>query len=66
MDGPGEDSQILRTAQHPGSAETIAWTREHRRARVFCCRSGHDQRSYDKASFRTVFAQGVRWVARRI
>jgi type 1 glutamine amidotransferase len=45
---------------------TLAWTREFERARVFCYQSGHDAGAFDHPSFRTVVANGIRWVARRV
>ncbi len=57
------DGEILLTADHPRSMKAIAWTREYRRARVFCFQSGHDRDAYSNPSFRAVLARGIRWVA---
>ena len=66
MNDAGPDSEILMTAEHPKSMTTIAWTRQHRNARVFCFASGHDNDSWSHPSFHQTVTQGIRWVARRI
>ena len=66
MDDAGEGSEILLTTQHPQSMRTLAWTREFERARVFCYQSGHDAYAFDHPIFRTVVANGIRWLARRV
>jgi type 1 glutamine amidotransferase len=61
-----EGSEVLLTTEAPGSMRTIAWTRKHRNARVFCYQSGHDDRAYSDPQFRTILGRGVRWLAGRI
>ena len=63
MDEPGHGSTILLTANHPRSMSAIAWTRQHRKARVFCLQSGHDNRVYADPSFRMVVSRGIQWAA---
>jgi trehalose utilization protein len=57
------DAHVLLTTDHPRSTPTLAWTRQHRAARVFCYQSGHDRRVYEDSGFRTVLERGIRWVA---
>jgi trehalose utilization protein len=66
MHDAGNDSKILLTTSHPKSLKTIAWTRHYKNARVFCYQSGHDSSTFTDPNFRTVVAQGIRWLAGRI
>ena len=59
-------SEVLLTTEHPESMSTIAWTRVHRNARVFCYQSGHDNQAFSNPQFRSVLGRGVQWLARRI
>jgi uncharacterized protein len=59
----GGDATVLLTTDHPRCTPTLAWTRQHRAARVLCYQSGHDRRVYEDANFRTVLERGIRWVA---
>jgi hypothetical protein len=64
MNDAGEGNEILLTADHPNSMKTIAWTRNYRNARVFCCESGHDNRTWSDPNFGTVVERGIKWAAR--
>lgn len=66
MDDAGPDSEILLTIDHPRSMRTLAWTRQYKRARVFCLELGHDDRAWSNPHFRTVVERGVQWVTGRI
>ena len=66
MADAGEGSHVLLTVDHPKSMRTIAWTRRHRAARVFCLQLGHDDRAWSAPSFREVLRRGVLWSARRL
>jgi len=66
MDEPGTDSEILLTADHPRSMGAIAWTRMHRRARVFCFQSGHDNLTWANPGFGETVLCGIQWAAQRI
>lgn len=66
MASAGEACEILLRTNHPKSMETLAWTREFGRARVFCYQSGHDRRAYEDPNVRAALAQGITWVSRRI
>ena len=59
----GGDATVLLTTDHPRSTPTLAWTRQHGAARVFCYQSGHDRRVYEDPGFRTVLERGIRWAA---
>lgn len=59
-------SDVLLTAAHPKSMKTIGWTRQQRKARVFCLQSGHDNQTWQDARFREVLQRGIHWTARRI
>ena len=48
------------------SMKTLAWTRQYKNARVFCCQSGHDNQVFADSNFRTVIARGIQWLAGRI
>jgi uncharacterized protein len=61
----GGDATVLLTTDHLRSTPTLAWTRQHRTARVFCYQSGHDRRVYEDPGFRTVLERGIRWAACR-
>lgn len=58
------EGQILLTTSYPLSWPILAWVRSYRKARVFCYQSGHDYQTYTDANYRTVLANGIRWVAR--
>ena len=59
-------SEVLLTTDHLESMRTIAWTRVHKNARVFCYQSGHDSQAFSNPQFRTVLARGVQWLAGKI
>ena len=62
----GEGSEVLLKTDHPQSMSTIAWTRQHKDARVFCLQSGHDNQTLSDPNFRKVLGRGVHWLAGRI
>lgn len=62
----GPDCHVLLTTDHPKSMKTLAWTRTHGQARVFCLQSGHDGETWACPSFREVLARGIRWSAGRL
>jgi hypothetical protein len=66
MDDAGPDSEILLTVDHPRSTRTIAWTRQHKRARVFCLELGHDNSAWSNPHFRALVERGIQWVAHRL
>ncbi len=66
MHNAKEDSEILLTTDNPKSMTTIAWTRQYKKARVFCYQSGHDIYAYGDANFREVLTRGIQWLAGRI
>ena len=66
MADAGDDSEVLLTTDHPRSMRTLAWTRAHKNARVFCFQSGHDNQTWENAAFREVLRRGIHWCARRI
>ena len=59
----GEDSHPLLQTNHELSMKTIAWTRQVKRARVFCLQSGHDNDTWEEPAFRRVVEQGIAWCA---
>lgn len=66
MDAAGPDCHVLLTTDHPKSLRTLAWTRQHNKARVFVLASGHDKQTYANANFQTVLLRGIQWAAGRI
>ena len=66
MADAGEDSDTLLTTHHPKSMRTLAWTRTHKNARVFCFQSGHDNQTWVNGEFRGILRRGIHWCARRI
>jgi len=66
MADAGEGCEVLLTAEHPKSMKTIAWTRQHEDARVFCFESGHDHQTWPDPNFREVVRRGIQWCAGRI
>ena len=66
MNDAGEGSEILLTTDHPKSMKTIAWTRQHKNARVFCYAAGHDNQAWLDPNFRRVLDRGIQWAAGRI
>ncbi len=66
MADAGEGCHVLLTTDHPKSARTLAWTRSHGKARVFCLESGHDNETWVDPNFRRVLQRGVQWCAGRL
>ena len=66
MADAGPDSEVLLTTSHPKSMRTLAWTRTHGNARVFCFQSGHDNQTWQDERFREILRRGILWTARRI
>lgn len=66
MSGPGPDSAVLLTIDHPLSMRPVAWSRMHREARVFCLQCGHDQAAWAAPGFRVALHHGILWAAGRI
>ena len=66
MEEPGQGSRVLLTTAYPKSMHSIAWVREHDKARVFCFVSGHDNRTWANQGFRETLTHGIRWAARKI
>ncbi len=66
MDCPGNGSEALLTTPYEKSMRVIAWTRQHRNARVFCFQPGHDARSWVYPQFRQILSRGIQWAAGRI
>ena len=58
----GEGSEVLLRVDHPQSMSTIAWTRKHKEARVFCLQSGHDNQTFSNPNFRKILGRGVHWL----
>ena len=57
---------VLLTTDHARSLKTLAWTRSHKKARVFVFASGHGKETYADPNFQTVLRRGIEWSARRI
>lgn len=66
MASASEDSHLLLTTDHPRSMRVLGWTRQFRKARVFCYQSGHDNLTYVDANFRKTILRGIQWCAGRI
>ena len=66
MDDADADSEVVLTTRHPNSMKTLAWTRPHQKARVFCFQSGHDHETWQDSGFREILQRGIHWTARRI
>lgn len=66
MKDAGEGNEILLTVNHPKSMKTIAWTRSYKNSRVFCCESGHDDRTWSNNNFQTILSRGIQWTTGRI
>lgn len=66
MDEPGDDSRVLLTLDHPESMKSICWVRRHRKSRVLCLQSGHDNATWRDKNFRTVLRRGILWCAGRL
>lgn len=66
MADAGADSRVLMTVDHPKSMRTVAWTRMHGAARVFCFQCGHDRLAWEHPTFREVVARGIRWCSGRL
>jgi type 1 glutamine amidotransferase len=58
-------SHVLLTTDHPHSMRTLAWTRQHKRSRVFVTALGHDRLAYADRNFQTVLLKGIQWAAGR-
>lgn len=64
--GNAEDEKgntVLLTVDHPNSMRTLAWTRQHCNARVFCWQSGHDGTAFSNPAFNQIMHNAIRWLA---
>lgn len=59
-------NEILLTADHPKSMNTIAWTREVDDSRVFCFQCGHDHLAWENPNFIEILKRGILWCASKI
>ncbi|MDQ2733368.1 MAG: ThuA domain-containing protein [Armatimonadota bacterium] len=66
MPSAGDGSHILLTTEHPRSMKTLAWTRQHGSARVFCLQPGHGPGAFEHPTFRTIVGRGIGWTAGRV
>ena len=66
MPEPDAESHVLLTTQHPQSMRALAWTRQYRDARVFCCVLGYDHTAYGAPQFRIILQRGMLWAAGRL
>jgi type 1 glutamine amidotransferase len=65
--GPYDDCNVLLTTDHPKQTpKQLAWTRTHNEARVMYLQPGHDLRSFEDRSFRTILQRGIQWTAGRL
>jgi len=63
----GPDCHTLLVTHHPKMRlEAMAWTRQFKRARVFCLQPGHNNDSYADPNFRTMLSRGIQWAAGRL
>jgi len=65
MNDAGSDSEVLLTTDNPRSMKTLAWTRQYKKARVFCYQAGHDNQTYADPNFRCIVSQGIKWLAQK-
>lgn len=63
MAGAGTGSEVLLATSHPKSMRTIAWTRRHGNASIFCLQLGHDDRAWKDENFREILRRGIQWAA---
>lgn len=61
MANANPDCDVLLTTDHEKSMQTLAWTRQHENARVFCLQSGHDNPCWVTPQFQTVLRRGIQW-----
>jgi type 1 glutamine amidotransferase len=66
LEDAASGSHVLLTTDHPASMKTLAWTRQHKRSRVFVMALGHDKLAYADPDFQTILLRGIQWAARRI
>ena len=66
MAGAGTGSEVLLATSHPKSMRTLAWTRKHENARIFCLQLGHDDRAWKNEDFREVLRRGIAWTAEKL
>jgi len=66
MADPVGDNDVLLTTEHDKCMKTIAWTRPHKKARVFCFQSGHDNITWADKNFKEVLRRGILWAAGRL
>jgi type 1 glutamine amidotransferase len=66
MPEPDERSSVLLTTEHAKSMRSLAWTREHRKSRVFCFGCGHDKQAWRSEMFQEVLRRGILWCGGRL
>lgn len=63
---PEDGNDILLKVDHDPSMEVLAWTRQHKNARIFCFQSGHDSQTWENPNFRTILHRGIQWAAGKL
>lgn len=63
-DVPGVE--VLMTCDYAKNFPTVAWTKQHGNARVFCLQPGHGPTSYTHPQFREILRRGILWTAEQL
>jgi len=57
-----DGNDVLVTTDHPLSAKTILWTRTHKKSKVVCYSSGHDDSAFANPNFRKLVENSIKWL----
>lgn len=63
MDEPDSSSTTLLETDHENGMNSVAWSRDYRKARVFCFQCGHGERALSDPTFRAILHRGIKWTA---
>ncbi len=63
MADAAEGSEVLVTTDNPDCMKTIAWTRQYKKAHVFCLELGHDNLAWTNQNFHSLLERGLAWCA---
>lgn len=66
IDDARKGSEVLLRTDCPDSVKTLAWTHQHKKARMLGYVIGHDADDWGDPGFQTVLARGIRWCANKL
>lgn len=57
--------EVLMTSLGSRNMESVAWTKMHKKSKVFCFQPGHDHVAFENENFRKIIYQAIQWLAEK-